>query len=147
LLVLRAEWLVEPRVAVAPRPSVRALVVDDSITARALHRTMLESGGFTVHTSSVATQALDQLRHTTYDVVICDLEMEPMNGFELVAALRADPATRTLPVILVSTHDTEDDRRRGEAAGADAFLSKRDCVSGRLVEEIAAVIARRKGAA
>jgi chemotaxis protein histidine kinase CheA len=146
LLVLRAEWLIEQDKAEAPRETTRALVVDDSLTARALHRTILEAGGFRVHTASSGVQALEQLENAAYDVVICDIEMEPMDGIALVGRLRAQAATRLLPVILVSAHDTEDERGRGEVAGADAFVSKKDCVAGRLLDEVAKVMARRRGA-
>jgi chemotaxis protein histidine kinase CheA len=147
LLVLRAEWLIDQRLMEAPRPSAHALVVDDSLTARALHRTILESGGYTVHTVSGAKQALEQLRYADYDVVISDIEMTEMDGFELLARLRASEDTASLPVILVSAHDTSEERRRGVLAGADAFLSKKECVSGRLLAEVASVVARRRGMA
>jgi CheY-like chemotaxis protein len=120
-------------------------VVDDSITARALHRTMLEAGGFTVHTASSGHQAQEQLSHAQYDVMVCDVAMEEMDGVELLAAVRSNPRTRGLPVILVSAHDTDDERARGLSAGADAFLSKKDRISGRLLAEVETVITRRKG--
>jgi CheY-like chemotaxis protein len=125
----------------------RALVVDDSLTARALHRTALEAGGWHVHTASSGEQALEQLRHAAYDVMVVDIGMAPMDGLELTRAVRAGTSASLTPIILVSAHDAPADRARGEAAGADGFLSKRECASGRLLSEVAAVIARRKGAA
>lgn len=150
LLVLRADWLVDttakPLVGDGAGGSRRALVVDDSLTARALHRTMLESGGFTVHTASSGPQALDQLKNATYDVVVCDIGMDVMDGYQFTQALRQRVDTRQLPVVLVSAHDSDTDRSRGLAAGADAFLSKKECVSGRLISEISAVMGRRRAA-
>jgi len=61
--------------------------------------------------------------------------------------VRARSETEALAIILVSAHDSPEGRERGAAAGADGFLSKRDCASGRLLAEVAQVIARRKGAA
>ncbi|MFL5348886.1 MAG: response regulator [Hyalangium sp.] len=145
MLILRPSWLVsEPAPAAVSSPqSRRALVVDDSLTARALHRAMLEAGGFTVHLASSGRSALERLQADTYDVVIADLEMEEMDGEELIRKLRERPETRELPVILVSTH--ESGRERGRAAGADGFLSKRDCASGRLLAEVLDVMSRRGG--
>ena len=146
LLVLRPDWLAERtgRSADAVQSERRVLVVDDSLTARALHRTILEAGGFTVHTAGSAAQGLEQLRGATYDVIVCDIGMEGMDGFALTRTLRARADTRDVPVILVSAHDGESERARGMAAGADAFLSKRDCVSGRLLAEVTQVTGRRR---
>ncbi|HEX8823817.1 MAG TPA: ATP-binding protein, partial [Archangium sp.] len=82
LLILRPGWVVTEAApaAVAMPQSRRALVVDDSLTARALHRAMLEAGGFTVHLAASGARALERLQTETYDVIICDLEMEEMNG-------------------------------------------------------------------
>jgi chemotaxis protein histidine kinase CheA len=146
LLVLQPEFLVDGRAAAtSPVDAMRrALVVDDSLTARALHRTILESGGYQVHTVGSARQALDHLRHAFYDVVIADVMMPDIDGLEMTTMLRARPETRDLPLILVSAHDTQPERERGLAAGADAFVSKKDCISGRLLGEVASVIARRE---
>lgn len=146
MLVLRPDWLAERtgRAADTVPSERRVLVVDDSLTARALHRTILETGGFTVHTAGSAAQALEQLRGATYDVVVCDIGMEGMDGFALTRTLRARADTREVPIVLVSAHDGDAERTRGMAAGADAFLSKRDCVSGRLLAEVTQVTGRRR---
>jgi chemotaxis protein histidine kinase CheA/CheY-like chemotaxis protein len=146
LLVLQTDFLVEGRAAsTSPVDAMRrALVVDDSLTARALHRTILESGGYQVHTVGSARQALDHLRHAFYDVVIADVMMPDIDGLEMTAMLRARPETRDLPLVLVSAHDTQPERERGLAAGADAFVSKKDCISGRLLGEVANVIMRKE---
>lgn len=146
MLVLRPDWLAERtgRSADTVQSERRVLVVDDSLTARALHRTILETGGFTVHTAGSAAQGLEQLRGATYDVIVCDIGMEGMDGFALTRTLRARADTREVPIILVSAHDGDSERARGMAAGADAFLSKRDCVSGRLLAEVTQVTGRRR---
>jgi chemotaxis protein histidine kinase CheA len=145
MLILRPSWLVsEPATQAAAAPqSRRALVVDDSLTARALHRAMLEAGGFTVHLASSGKRALDRLQTDSYDVVICDLEMEEMDGEEFIRTVRERPETRDLPVILVSTYETG--RERGRAAGADDFLSKRDCAEGQLLKVVLDVMSRKGG--
>ena len=144
MLILRPSWLVsDPAPASVSQQTRRALVVDDSLTARALHRAMLEAGGFTVHLASSGERALERLQTDTYDVIICDLEMDEMDGETLIRRLRERPETRELPIILVSTY--ESGRERGRAAGADGFLSKRDCAAGRLLAEVLDVMSRRGG--
>ncbi|MDY7232048.1 hybrid sensor histidine kinase/response regulator [Hyalangium rubrum] len=144
MLILRPSWLVsDPAQPTPSQQTRRALVVDDSLTARALHRANLEAGGFTVHLASSGTRALERLQTDSYDVIICDLEMEEMDGEALIRRLRERPETRDLPIILVSTHEAG--RERGRAAGADGFLSKRDCAAGRLLSEVLDVMSRRGG--
>ncbi|HWE24432.1 MAG TPA: response regulator, partial [Myxococcales bacterium] len=146
VLVLRPEWLCGTERRDAPLTATRrALVVDDSLTARALHRTALESGGYAVHTASNARQALEQLRHSSYDVMVSDIGMDEMDGFDLTREARRRGELDAMAIILVSARDSEQDRQRGGAAGADGFLSKKDCASGRLLAEVQAVIARRQG--
>ena len=149
VLILRPDWLTnaDRRAESGLGGTRRALVVDDSLTARALHRTALETGGYLVHTASNARQALEQLRHSAYDVMVCDIGMDEMDGYDLTAAVRQRTETDAMPILLVSARDSDTDRQRGLAVGADGFLTKKDCVSGRLLSEVSVVIARRKGAA
>ena len=145
LLILRPGWVVSDTApqSVSMPTSRRALVVDDSLTARALHRAMLEAGGFTVHLAASGARAMERLQTEEYDVIICDLEMEEMNGIELVGRLRKEEDTRNIPVILVSANDTAGARARGLSAGADGYLSKRECAAGRLLTEVLDVMSRR----
>ena len=148
VLIVRPDWLsgFEKRDA-SLTGTRRALVVDDSLTARALHRTALESAGYSVHTASSGRQALEQLRHSSYDVLVSDIGMDEMDGFELTLEARRRHELEAMPIILVSARDSDADRQRGTASGADGFLSKKDCASGRLIAEVQAVIARRQGVA
>ena len=149
MLILRPDWLVnlERRGAAGLAGTRRALVVDDSLTARASHRTTLEAGGFVVHTAGSGLQALEQLRHSTYDVMVCDIGMEEMDGFQLATTVRQRRESDTMPILLVSARESDADRQRGAAAGGDGFLTKQECVSGRLLSEVSAAIARRKARA
>lgn len=146
LLVLQSEWVVasshDARADVVAKR--RALVVDDSLTARSMHRAMLEAGGYTVHAVGSARGALEQVRRSAYDVIVCDVAMEEMDGIALMREFRLLPETNSLPIMLVSMNDSAEERARGLAAGADGFLSKKDCASGRLLAEIANVISRRQ---
>jgi chemotaxis protein histidine kinase CheA len=136
VLVLKGEWVLSRSLDSPAHPTRRALVVDDSLTARAMHRAALESGGFAVLASASGAQGLKMLAKNRVDVVICDIQMEGMDGFEFTRRLRADASTGNPPVILVSVSDSEEDRAQGSKAGANAFLSKRECASGRLLQVV-----------
>lgn len=148
ILILRPNWLSLQRSLVeAPAERTRrVLVVDDSLTARALHRTILEAGGYVVHAVSSAAHALEQLSRNTYDALISDVSMEQMDGIELTGVLRADPRWRAMPVILVSAQEGSSERARGLAGGANAFLSKRECSEGKLLDEVSRVTSRGRDA-
>ncbi|GAO01165.1 response regulator [Anaeromyxobacter sp. PSR-1] len=146
LLVLRPSWLLERRSA-APAagagPSV--LVVDDSLTARAAHRAVLESAGYAAHAAASAAQALEHLRRGAYHAIVCDVDLgEGMDGIALTALIRGRPELEAVPVVLVSSHDEDAARRRAREAGADAFVSKADCAAGMLLAEIDGAMARRR---
>ncbi|SRR5579871_492866 len=137
MLILKAGWLARAEETRDPfQDRLKALVVDDSLTARAMHRNMLESAGYLVHSAASARQGLELLETSTYDVVLCDIGMEDMDGLDFTRAVKANPRTRPIPVILVSARDGEKDLPDYWEAGADAFLSKKDCSSGRLLAEV-----------
>ncbi len=146
LLILKPSWLVgvETTLAATQTTELRALVVDDSLTARALHRTTLESGGYAVHVTASAKQALEQLRHTAYDVVVCDIGMPEMDGIAFTEQVRSDPSIRHVPILLVSALEDGVEKARGLRAGADGFLSKKDCIGGRLLSELAVLLTRKR---
>ena len=145
VMVLRPEWLVraERRAEEVAASAKRALVIDDSLTARAMHRAILESGGFTVHALASAADAMARLCQTSYAVVVCDVAMGGMDGLAFTRLVRGHPDTRGVPVVLVSARDDEANRSAGIAAGADAYVSKKDCAAGLLLSEVSAAMARR----
>jgi two-component system, chemotaxis family, sensor kinase CheA len=98
-----------------------------------------------VHMAAGGRQALEQLKHTAYDVMVTDIGMPEMDGFELTQEVRKRNDADAMPILLVSARDSAADRQKGAAAGADGFLTKKECVSGRLLSEVATVIAHRKG--
>jgi chemotaxis protein histidine kinase CheA len=144
VLVVRPAWLVAARSDEGAARS-RVLVVDDSLTARAAHRAVLESAGYAAHGAASAAQALDHLRHGAYHAIVCDLDLgEGMDGIALTAALRSRRELEAVPIVMVSLHDEAEARRRAVEAGADAFLSKKDCAAGLLLAEIQGAQARRR---
>ncbi|OPY89598.1 MAG: Gliding motility regulatory protein [Syntrophus sp. PtaU1.Bin208] len=100
------------------------LVVEDSITSRTLIRNILEFAGYRVLTAVDGIDALTVLRTEPFDLVISDVEMPRMNGFDLTARIRADKKLADLPVILVTALESREDKERGIDVGANAYIVK-----------------------
>jgi two-component system chemotaxis sensor kinase CheA len=123
----------------APAPSAaprRALVVEDSVTSRLLLKHILEGAGCSVDTAEDGLDALSRLRAGRYDVVVSDVEMPNMDGLALTASIRANPATAELPVILVTSLQTPEQREAGLRAGADAYFTKGSFDQDRLLATV-----------
>ncbi|MGU7772031.1 response regulator [Burkholderia sp. MR1-5-21] len=108
--------------AVARRRHV--LVVDDSLTVRELERKLLEKRGYAVTVAVDGMDGWNALRGADFDLVVTDIDMPRMDGIELVTLIKRDAALKSLPVMIVSYKDREEDRRRGLDAGADYYLAK-----------------------
>ncbi|WP_027183787.1 hybrid sensor histidine kinase/response regulator [Desulfovibrio inopinatus] len=100
------------------------LVAEDSITSRMLLKNILEAAGYVVKTAIDGVEAFLALRETAPDIVITDVQMPGMDGFELTARIRADAAFANLPVVLVTSLESREDKERGIDAGADAYIVK-----------------------
>ncbi len=112
------------RMAEQARQRKRILVVDDSITVRELERQLLQARGFAVDVAVDGMDGWNAIRGTHYDLVVTDVDMPRMDGIGLVSLLKADPARREIPVVIVSYKDREEDRLRGLDAGANRYLTK-----------------------
>ncbi len=113
-----------PGAAAPARRRKRVLVVDDSLTVRELERKLLLNRGFDVAVAVDGMDGWNMLRSESFDLVVTDVDMPRMDGIELVSCIKADPRLQTLPVMVVSYKDREEDRRRGLDAGADYYLAK-----------------------
>jgi two-component system chemotaxis sensor kinase CheA len=102
----------------------RLLVVDDSATIRALEKSILEAAGYDVAVAADGQEAWQLLLETGADLVVSDVEMPRMDGFMLTEAIRASRQFRDLPVVLVTAMETEADKARGLAVGANAYRVK-----------------------
>lgn len=100
------------------------LLVEDSITTRVQEKRILESAGYEVVTAVDGLDGLAQLTQRHFDAVVSDIMMPNMNGLELTRRIRADKKHASLPIVLVTSLATDDDRKRGLEAGADAYLTK-----------------------
>jgi two-component system chemotaxis sensor kinase CheA len=100
------------------------LVVDDALTVRELQRTILERAGYRVRLASDGIEALALLAQEPSDLVLTDVEMPRMDGFELTEAIRAHPTLSNLPVLVLTSRSSDADRLRGLEAGADGYIVK-----------------------
>ncbi|MBF0176219.1 MAG: response regulator [Magnetococcales bacterium] len=112
------------------------LVVEDSLTSRMMMKNILEVAGYEVHTAMDGEDGLKKLREQAVDLVVADVEMPLMNGFEMTERIRADAALAHLPLILVTSLSSRQDRERGIHAGANAYMVKAEFDQGNLLEII-----------
>ncbi len=104
--------------------SPRVLVVDDSPSVRALIRVNLELEGLDVATAVDGQDALDQVAVVRPDLITLDVVMPRLDGLAAATRLKQDPATREIPIVMVTARAQTADRERGRAAGVDAYLTK-----------------------
>ncbi len=102
----------------------RVLVVDDSITVREMERKLLQNRGYQVDIAINGMEGWNTVRTGNYDLVISDIDMPRMNGIELVRHIKNHPQLKSLPVIIVSYKDRQEDQLAGLDAGADYYLTK-----------------------
>jgi len=100
------------------------LVVEDSITSRMLLKNILESAGYDVQTAVDGADAWATLKIGKFDVVVSDIEMPRMDGFELTAKIRGDETLKNVPVVVVTSLESREDRERGIDVGANAYIIK-----------------------
>lgn len=102
----------------------RVLIVDDAITVRLYHRTILEDAGFVVEEAANGYEALEMALRSPFALYLVDVNMPRMDGYTLVRELRRCPETLGAPVIMISTEAEARDMRQGYAAGANLYLVK-----------------------
>lgn len=107
-----------------PAPARQILLAEDSITSRLLLKSILESAGYAVTTAVDGMEALALLRAGRFSLLVSDVEMPRMDGFDLTRRVRADPRLADLPVVLVTTLASREHQQRGIDAGANAYITK-----------------------
>ena len=125
-----------PAAAPSAAPAKRILVVEDSITSRMLLKGILESAGYEVKTAVDGIDGFTALRAERFDLVVSDVEMPRMDGFDLTARIRADRTLAEVPVVLVTALESREDRERGIDVGANAYLVKSNLDQSNLLEAL-----------
>ena len=123
----------------------RVLVVEDSLTVREVERQMLTRAGYMVDVAVDGLDGWNALQRERYDLVLSDVDMPRMNGLELVRRIRADRKLASVPVVMVSYKDREEDRLAGLEAGATAYLTKGAFHDRTLLDTVADLIAASAG--
>jgi len=114
----------------------RILIVDDSITVREVERNLLQSKGYQVEVAVDGMDGWNASRTNDYDLIVSDIDMPRMNGFEFVSKMKNDDRLKNIPIIIVSYKDREEDRQRGLEVGADYYLTKGSFHDDSLVEAV-----------
>ncbi|MGK3994226.1 hybrid sensor histidine kinase/response regulator [Sorangium sp. So ce1024] len=154
VLVLDPRGVVELVRAAAPGAAGRRerrapppiLVVDDSLTTRMLEQSILESGGYEVDLASSGEEGLKKAAERRYGLFLVDVEMPGMSGFQFAAQVRADPALRDTPLVIVTSLSSAADRHRAREAGADDYIVKGEFDQRRLLDTVAGLLSRAQGA-
>jgi two-component system, chemotaxis family, chemotaxis protein CheY len=101
------------------------LVVEDSKAIRSMIRVALEeTGGFLVAEAGNGFEALKSLPMQHFDLIITDINMPDINGLELIGYVKSNPAYSSIPLVIVSTEKSEEDKKRGLALGASGYVVK-----------------------
>jgi signal transduction histidine kinase len=121
----------------------RVLLIDDNAKLRKEIVNLLEISGFTVDTAKNGRIGLERIKETLPDIVLCDLMMPEMDGYETLQAIRNDPDIETLPVLILTARGERPQMRRGMALGADDYITK-PCKIDDLLQAIRAALRKRE---
>jgi chemosensory pili system protein ChpA (sensor histidine kinase/response regulator) len=147
--LVRAEWRTRAAAPVAPRERgdrrTFAMVVDDSITVRRVTQRLLERNGMRVITARDGLDAVALLQDNVPDVILLDIEMPRMDGYEVAAHVRNDPRLKDVPIIMVTSRVGEKHRARAIELGVDDYLGK-PYQEAQLLDAIAPLVERRRAA-
>jgi CheY-like chemotaxis protein len=120
----------------------RILVVEDSVGVRELERVILQAAGYEVETAVDGLDGAGRLRGDPADLVVSDVEMPGMDGYELTRTIRRTRGWEQVPVVIMTSRGSEDDQRAGLDAGASAYLLKTEFDQHQLVETVRRLVGR-----
>ena len=145
--LVRAEWRSRPQTPIVPKEKadkrVFAMVVDDSITVRRVTQRLLERNGMRVLTARDGMDAVALLQDNIPDIILLDIEMPRMDGYEVAAHVRNDPRLKDVPIIMITSRVGEKHRARAIELGVDDYLGK-PYQEAQLLEAIAPLVERRR---
>lgn len=142
-LIRQAREITDPqrmRPAAREDQAATVLVVDDSINTREIEKSILEAYGYAVVTAEDGEDAFGKTRKTLFDLVITDVEMPRLDGFSLTERLRADERYRAVPIVIVTSREKEEDKKRGILVGANAYIVKGAFDQSNLIDTVRSLI-------
>jgi CheY-like chemotaxis protein len=110
--------------------------VEDAFSTRELEKSILETHGYLVDTAVDGLDALDRMTGTYYDLIVSDIEMPRMDGFELCRTLKNNEEYKNIPFVMVTALQKEEDKRRGIEVGAAAYIVKSAFEQSNLLDTI-----------
>jgi chemosensory pili system protein ChpA (sensor histidine kinase/response regulator) len=147
--LVRSEWRARPTdTAVLEQRDRRtfALVVDDSITVRRVTQRLLERNGMRVLTAKDGVDAVSLLQENLPDIILLDIEMPRMDGYEVAAHVRSDPRLKNIPIVMITSRVSEKHRARAIELGVDDYLGK-PYQENELLDAIEPLVNRRRAVA
>jgi two-component system chemotaxis sensor kinase CheA len=130
----------QPAAKRQPKPRPALLLVEDSVITADLERFILEQAEYEVVVAADGLEALARLGERRFDLIVADLEMPRMDGFALLERVRASSEYAKLPVVIVTSRQTLEDKRRGLALGANAYITKGTFDQNALLDTIGRLI-------
>lgn len=107
-----------------PKKKSRILVVEDGITMRMFYRDVLEGAGFEVEEAANGLEGVERAMAGSFDLLVVDINMPKMDGYQVIRTVREDEALWRVPVITISTEEKELDALKAYEAGANFYLTK-----------------------
>lgn len=102
----------------------KVLIIEDSVVTSSLLAARIEAGGYDVITAPDAEKGLELVRKNPPDLIILDMRLPGMDGFELCKIIKGDPALKSIPIIAATTCAQEKDKQRGREVGVDSYITK-----------------------
>ncbi|OJX21954.1 MAG: hybrid sensor histidine kinase/response regulator [Burkholderiales bacterium 68-20] len=133
---LRGQGVLAGAAAHASATPYRVLVVDDSLNTREIEKDVLQAYGYHVTLAEDGVDGLRKAMEGEFDAILTDVEMPHMDGFTLTARLREEDRYRDTPIVIITSREKEEDKRRGMQVGADAYIVKGDFDQNNLVETL-----------
>lgn len=116
------------------------LIAEDSMITAELERNILINAGYEADVATDGIEAMEKLHSKKYDLLVTDIDMPKMNGFELTSKVRADTRLKDTPVVIVTSRENVEDKRRGIEVGADAYILKKEFDQSSLLNTIKRLI-------
>lgn len=118
----------------------KILVVDDDVVLRDMYKARLENSGYEIITASNGEEAMARAVDSDPDLVLLDVMMPKVNGFDVLDVLKSTAETKNIPVIILTALVQDSDRERGIKGGADDYIVKSETMPGEIIEKIEKIL-------